>query len=60
LIFRLQKKHRVNDVASLLLLQNDLYKKINSISIHTEELEELAVKNSKEKKQLIDAAKKIS
>ncbi|HYV94056.1 MAG TPA: DNA repair protein RecN [Chitinophagales bacterium] len=60
LIFRLQKKHKVNDVASLMMLAQDLRKKINSISMHTEELEELGEKNSEQKNKLIKAAEKIS
>ena len=60
LIFRLQKKHRVNDVASLMRIAEEFLEKINSISIRTEELEELAAKNSEQKKNLVETATKIS
>lgn len=60
LIFRLQKKHRVNDVASLLKIAEEFLEKISSISIRTEELEELAVNNSEQRKNLVEAAGKIS
>ncbi|MEO5673714.1 MAG: DNA repair protein RecN [Chitinophagales bacterium] len=60
LIFRLQKKHRVNDVKSLIQIASDIEGKINSINIQTEELENLGQKNILQKKQLTEAAKKIS
>jgi len=60
LIFRLQKKHRVNDVISLIHIAEALENKINSISIHTEKLEELTQEIKAQKKLLIQAAKKIS
>ena len=60
LIFRMQKKHRVNDVKSLIQIAEELQQKLDSISIHTEELEELMQKNSEQKKTLIETAKRIS
>jgi DNA repair protein RecN (Recombination protein N) len=60
LVFRLQKKHRVNDVRSLIQIAADLEQKINSVSIQTEALEELEQKNRRERKQLVKNAEIIS
>jgi DNA repair protein RecN (Recombination protein N) len=60
LIFRLEKKHRVSDVGSLIQIANALQRKIDSISIHTEEIEELGQTISFQRKTLLEVAGKIS
>lgn len=60
LIFRLQKKHRANDLASLIQLRSDLQQRIDSISIQTEHLEELQRQLDEQHHDLVADALKIS
>lgn len=60
LIYRLEKKHRVNTVEALLQIANELETKIKSISIHTNDLENLESKIIGQKKELLLVAQKIS
>ncbi|MEO6167318.1 MAG: DNA repair protein RecN [Chitinophagales bacterium] len=60
IIYRLQKKHRVDSVAALQSIAADLELKIQSISIHTDELENLDEKLTAQKNALLSTARKIS
>lgn len=60
LIFRLQKKHRTNDVASLIGIENALQKRIDGISIQTEHIEELEQETSTRIRQLVETARELS
>jgi DNA repair protein RecN (Recombination protein N) len=60
LIYRLEQKHRLNDVAELLTLQDSLKLKLDSINSIEDEITELKKELSKIKDQLIKSAHKIS
>lgn len=59
-IYRLEKKHGLNSVAELLQLAGELEAKIQSISIHTGELEQLEKKTAADSIELVAIAQKIS
>lgn len=60
LIYRLEQKHRLNDVAELLTLQDSLKLKLDSINSIEDEITELKKELTKIKEQLIKSAHKIS
>lgn len=60
LIYRMEKKHHVSSVSELLMIASGLEAKIQAISIHTDELENLEKKLATEKKELLALAQKIS
>lgn len=60
LLFRLQKKHRVNEVTALRAIEKELNERISGISLQTEMLEKLMRQAGQQKQLLISRAKKIS
>jgi DNA repair protein RecN (Recombination protein N) len=60
LIYRLEQKHRLNDVAELLTLQDSLKVKLDSINSIEDEISELKKELAKIREQLIKSAHKIS
>lgn len=60
LLYRLQKKHRVTSVASLMEIEQALQKRIDGISIQTEHIEELEQETHMLTKRLVETARQIS
>jgi len=60
LIYRLEQKHRLNDIAELLTLQDSLKVKLDSINSIEDEITELKKNLAKIKEQLVLSAHKIS
>lgn len=56
LLYRLQKKHFVNSVEELLVIQNDLQAKVDSYSNSTEEMEKITKIIAKQEKDLREKA----
>jgi DNA repair protein RecN (Recombination protein N) len=56
LLYRLQKKHFVNSVEELLVIQNDLQAKVDSYSNSTEEMEKITKIIAKQEKELLEKA----
>ena len=56
LLYRLQKKHFVNSVEELLVIQNDLQEKVDSYSNSTEEMEKITKIIAKQEKDLREKA----
>lgn len=60
LIYRLEKKHRVNTVAELLQLQQSFDEQLQSFQSQEEELEKLSSAVSKQRTELVSLANKLS
>jgi DNA repair protein RecN (Recombination protein N) len=60
IIYNLQKKHRVNNNADLLAIQDDLSNKIQQVVFGDEAIEKLQKQLSTDKKELEDSASKLS
>jgi DNA repair protein RecN (Recombination protein N) len=59
-IYRLQQKHRMNSVAGLLSLKNELDEKLRGIASIDEEIERCRKEVQHQRQQLISSAKEIS
>jgi len=60
MIYRLQKKHQVETIAELLVIQNDLAEKVSSIETSDEDLKILEEKIATQEKDLFKKANQIS
>lgn len=60
LIYKLQQKHQVDDIRSLLRIQEELDEKINAVMLNDERLGELTEERSKAYKQSQELGKKLT